>query len=100
MSTSDLPERLFETGFRGSVGVRYVVGVDGRVPQCAVTRSSGDAAVDEITCKLIRERFRFRPSRDGRGRPVASTIVENHSWEVEADVIEPARPARQSATPR
>lgn len=88
MSPSDLPETLFETGFNGTVGVRYVVGVDGRVPRCDVTRSSGSATVDAITCRLIRERFRFEPSRDGDGRPVRSTIVENHRWEIEADSID------------
>ena len=88
MSTSDLPEALFVSGFRGSVGVRYVVARDGRVPSCEVTRSSGNATVDAVTCRLIRERFRFRPSRDGAGRPVDSMIVENHSWEVEADTPE------------
>jgi protein TonB len=88
MSTSDLPEALFVSGFRGTVGVRYVVARDGRVPSCEVTRSSGNATVDAVTCRLIRERFRFRPSRDGAGRPVDSMIVENHSWEVEADTPE------------
>ena len=85
MSTSDLPEALFVSGFHGTVGVRYVVARNGRVPDCEVTRSSGNATVDAVTCRLIRERFRFRPSLDGAGRPVDSLVVENHSWEVEAD---------------
>ena len=88
MSTSDLPESLFATGFNGTVGVRYMVAINGRVPSCQVTRSSGNAAVDDITCRLIRERFRFRPSRDSEGRPVAAWIVESHTWEVEADTVE------------
>lgn len=85
MSTGDLPDDLLEFGFSGTVGVRYTVGIDGRVPECRVTRSSGDPRVDALTCRMIRERFRFRPSRDGRGQPVAATIVENHSWDVEQD---------------
>lgn len=95
MSTSDLPEALFVTGFNGTVGVRYMVALNGRVPTCQVTRSSGNAAVDEITCRLIRDRFRFRPSRDGRGRPVESWIVENHSWEIEADTQEVVETTRK-----
>ncbi|OWK31830.1 energy transducer TonB [Sphingomonas mucosissima] len=95
MSTSDLPEALFVTGFNGTVGVRYLVAVNGRVPTCQVTRSSGNAAVDDITCRLIKERFRFQPSRDGRGRPVQSWIVENHSWEVEADTQEVVETTRK-----
>ncbi len=88
MSTSDLPDALFETGFHGTVGVRYLVETNGRVTECEVTRSSGNATVDAITCRLIRERFRFKPSLDGRGRPVPSTIVESHTWEVEADSVD------------
>ncbi len=88
MSTSDLPDDLFVTGFHGTVGVRYVVARDGRVPECEVTRSSGNATIDTITCRLIRERFRFRPSRDAAGRPVDAMIVESHTWDVEADVTD------------
>ncbi|WP_334655956.1 energy transducer TonB [Sphingomonas panaciterrae] len=95
MSTSDLPEALFVSGFNGTVGVRYLVTTDGRVRDCVVTRSSGNATVDAITCRLIRERFRFRPSLDGDGRPVNAWIVENHSWEVEADTVEETETIRR-----
>ncbi|ONF95080.1 Gram-negative bacterial tonB protein [Sphingomonas jeddahensis] len=98
MSTSDLPEALFATGFVGTVGVRYLVATNGRVPECVVTRSSGNRQVDAVTCRLIRERFRFRPSRDGRGRPVSAWIVENHSWEVEADTNEITETTRRRRT--
>ena len=98
LSTGDLPESVFVTGFSGTVGVRYMVAVNGRVPTCEITRSSGNAAVDATTCRLIRERFRFRPSLDGRGRPVQSWIVENHSWEVEADSEEVVETTRRRRT--
>lgn len=97
LNTSDLPEEVFVNGFNGTVGVRYMVATNGRVPTCQVTRSSGNTTVDEITCRLIRERFRFRPSRDGRGGPVNAWIVENHTWEIEADreeVVETTRRRR------
>lgn len=95
MSTSDLPEALFVSGFNGTVGVRYLVARDGRVPECEVTRSSGNATVDAITCRLIRERFRFRPSRDAAGRPVDAQVVENHTWEVEPDAIDTTETVRR-----
>lgn len=85
MNVSDLPGELLDTGFSGTTSVRYLVAQNGRVPSCEVTRSSGNAVIDETTCRLIRQRFRFRPSLDGNGRPVDSTIIENHSWEIEAD---------------
>lgn len=77
---SDYPRDLADAGVSGTVGVRYVVDEQGRVPRCQVTRSSGSRLLDETTCRLIMQRFRFRPGHDARGRPFVSTIVENHSW--------------------
>jgi periplasmic protein TonB len=59
-----------------------MVGADGRVFDCEITRSSGSRELDETTCRLIQERFRYEPSRDPSGRPVPATIVQNHIWEV------------------
>lgn len=80
---SDMPAALRAEGVERTVGVRYAVNVDGRVSNCTVTASSGDAGLDQITCQLIEKRFRFDPSRDGSGRPVRSVIVEEHSWRVD-----------------
>lgn len=91
---SDYPDALAEAGVGGTVGVRYTVWTDGRVRDCEVTDSSGNAQLDAATCRLIRERFRFRPSRDGKGRPVPATIVENHSWEFRRDPA-PAQPVER-----
>jgi protein TonB len=90
---SDLPDDL-RTGFAGgTVGVRYSVETDGRVGECKITRSSGRAELDRLTCQLIQQRFRFKPSRDGDDRkPIRSWIVENHSWEIDRDGYdEPSR---------
>ena len=76
----DFPDALRETTGGGAVGVRYTVTTAGRVTNCRVTRSSGIALLDQTTCRLIVARFRFRPSRDAAGRPVAADIVETHEW--------------------
>jgi protein TonB len=60
--------------------VRYVVGTDGSVGGCRVTRSSGHAELDETTCRLIEQRFRYRPARDGAGRPVPETVSRTFDW--------------------
>lgn len=80
LNNSDYPKGLGEEGIQGLVAVRYRVGEDGRVTDCEVTRSSGSKILDDTTCRLIKDRFRFRPSRDSRGRPVAAYVVENHEW--------------------
>jgi len=82
---SDYPRGAGLAGAGGIVGVRYLVEVDGRVSDCEITRSSGNAELDDTTCRLIVERFRFRPSLDERGRPVPAYIVENHEWVVRGE---------------
>lgn len=77
---SDYPREAGEAGVGGTVGVKYQVEADGRVSRCDITRSSGAPALDETTCRLIMQRFRFRPSLDPEGRPVPATIVQNHTW--------------------
>ena len=89
LSTRDLPEGLIAPGTEASVGVRYTVLPDGTVGDCAVTQSSGTPALDPVPCRLIRERFRFKPARDGWGRPVRAQIVETHTW-----VEEPSKEQR------
>jgi protein TonB len=75
-----------ENNVVGRLGVRYTVGLDGRVTQCRVTRSSGKPALDGITCRLIEKRYRYRPSLDAAGRPVVSTVFHNQTWfEIEDD---------------
>jgi protein TonB len=78
LNNSDYPKGMGEAEVQGNVAVRYRVGEDGRVSDCQVTRSSGNKLLDDTTCRLITERFRFRPSRDEQGRVVSAYIVENH----------------------
>ena len=89
LRNSDYPEGLGEAGVQGTVGVIFTVLANGRVTDCRIRSSSGSEILDETTCRLIEQRFFYEPSRDGRGRPVVSHIVENHSWIVEDD---PTRP--------
>lgn len=88
LRNSDFPREigeLREAGFEGTVGVRFLVWTDGRVRECAVEKSSGVPQLDETTCRLIRERLRYAPARDGRGRAVPAWIIENHTWVIERD---------------
>jgi protein TonB len=85
LRNSDYPPGLGEMGVGGTVSVLYAVEVDGSVRDCRITRSSGSRQLDETTCYLIEQRFRYEPARDRFGRPIRSGIEENHSWVVEDD---------------
>jgi protein TonB len=80
MEFHDLPEGSIPLGEEAAVTVTFAVAADGRVGQCKVERSSGRPVVDRETCRLIEQRFRFRPAIDRRGRPVRSFVRETHSW--------------------
>ena len=48
------------------VQVRYELADDGRFKTCEVRRSSGQPIIDAASCRLLRERARFRPERGTR----------------------------------
>jgi protein TonB len=77
---SDYPPSLANAGIGGRVSVTIKVGIDGRVTSCQVTRSSGNAQLDSLTCRLIEQRYRFRPSTDRYGRPVPDEADVDQDW--------------------
>lgn len=77
---SDYPRDLRGRGVGGRVGILFTVGTDGRVTSCTVTRSSGVPELDQLTCRLIEERFRYRPSTDAYGRPIPDEVEGEHDW--------------------
>ena len=80
---SDYPREAADQGATGTVSVRYRIELDGHVTGCVITRSSHSPVLDETTCRLIEQRFRYEPSRDARGRPVISYIVRDNDWVIE-----------------
>jgi protein TonB len=89
----DLPAWARQQGFKGTVAMRFYVGADGRVSDCRIARSSGNAEIDALTCRVIEQRFRYRPWRDGDGQPVASTVLREQEWDI--DGTDPATPGDQ-----
>ena len=68
----------------GRVSVQVTVGTDGRVSDCTVTASSGNADLDATTCRLARRNGRFEPARDAQGNPVASLFpLRGVHWRLE-----------------
>jgi protein TonB len=83
ISPADYPQRPFDAGIGGTVHLRFIVSPSGRVTDCAVTRSSGNAELDTATCRLIKRRLRYRPALDAGGRPIAAVINGEHEWVAE-----------------
>ena len=77
---ADYPPALGRTGVGGRVSVTLTVEPNGRVSACRVTRSSGTPELDSLTCRIMQQRFRFRPSTDRFGRPIRDEVDWDHDW--------------------
>jgi protein TonB len=77
---SDYPKHLGNAGIGGRVSVTFTVRTNGRVTNCRITRSSGIAELDALTCRLMEQRFRFRPSTDRYGRPIPDEVDWDQDW--------------------
>ncbi len=76
----DVPRHLREAGIGGTVGFVFTVGVNGRVTRCVVTHSSGVPELDALTCRLVQQRFLYRPATDRFGRPVSDEVEGEQEW--------------------
>jgi periplasmic protein TonB len=82
ISDSDYPREAYNAHASGTVYLRFIVGANGRVTNCTVTKSSGNADLDNTTCRLIMERFRYRPTRDRNGKAIPDEVTGFHKWEL------------------
>ena len=68
----DFPNRLLDAWPHGAQAfMRLRVDTNGVVIQCIMDRGTGNRAMDEEICAIVRQRLRYRPALDSDGRPVA-----------------------------
>ncbi|HEX5181773.1 MAG TPA: energy transducer TonB [Allosphingosinicella sp.] len=75
ISSEDYPPSAQRDNVTGTVRVRLQIGTNGRVSGCSVVGSSGSAALDSATCRLLTSRARFTPAHDSSGNAVADTYM-------------------------
>lgn len=80
IGNSDYPRHLLGSGVGGRVEFTFTVEPNGRVGRCTVTRSSGVPELDSLTCRLVQQRFVYRPSTDRYGRPIADEVDGVYDW--------------------
>jgi protein TonB len=80
ITSRDYPRDLRDAGVGGRVKFTFTVEPNGRVGRCTVTRSSGVPELDALTCRLVQQRFVYRPSTDRYGRPIADEVDGEHDW--------------------
>jgi TonB family protein len=74
------PSRALREGIEGDVGFRAFVDAQGRVTQCLVANSSGQAPLDDATCKLIARSARFEPARGASGEALPGEYSGTLRW--------------------
>ncbi|MEI9852283.1 MAG: energy transducer TonB [Sphingomonas sp.] len=81
-STDDYPAASLRSGNEGRV--RYIVSVSasGTPIDCRITSSSGHALLDSTTCRLVRQRARFRPAVNIVGRATADNYLGSVEWKL------------------
>lgn len=82
VSNDDYPASALRAGEQGTVGFQLDVGTNGRVTNCVVTSSSGSAALDSATCRIMRSRARFAPARDSTGAATTDTVSSRIVWSI------------------
>lgn len=87
ISSEDYPVQSLDRNEQGTVGILIRVDTTGAISDCIIEKSSGFAALDDKTCELIRQRAKFQPARDRRGRPVVSETHSHVHWAIAQDMM-------------
>jgi len=90
-SADDYPASALRAHEQGTVGFSLSIGPNGRVHDCIVTVASGSAALDQATCRILRNRARYTPARDFYGRPTFGRDSGRVSWRLPTDYTGPER---------
>lgn len=70
------PPALLRRGIEGVVGLRILVGADGRAAEVLVETSSGHRELDAAAVKVVRTRWRFEPAQVGGAAVAAWAVVQ------------------------
>jgi TonB family protein len=78
----DYPKAARRAGVSGRVKVLATIDPLGRVRECTIVTSSGNADLDAGTCQLVKRRGRFIPATDAQGRAVAGQFTTGVNWQL------------------
>jgi hypothetical protein len=76
----DFPAKAVSGPFSGTTMVKLDVDISGRATGCTVLQTSGNAAIDATTCRIIVSRARFTPAVDSSGRAVNAPAIARMRW--------------------
>jgi periplasmic protein TonB len=85
VTNDDYPASALARKSEGVVKFSLVIGENGRVSDCSIIKSSGDAALDSATCFHIKRRAKFRPATDENGNPTVGKYTGKITWRLPRD---------------
>jgi TonB family protein len=86
VTSGDYPISALRAEKSGAAGFLLNVNKWGVVADCEITESSGDAALDEATCRNVAVRAKFYPATDKDAKPIAATYRNRVRWVVPQSV--------------
>lgn len=69
MVQKNYPRAAEGRGEEAVMGLKILVGVDGRVEKCITIKKTKAENFDESACEIFKEHARFEPARDAEGNP-------------------------------
>jgi TonB family protein len=83
-SDSDYPDQAIREFESGRSEVMLMVDETGKLKDCLVEESSGNASLDAMTCYVLLQRAKFNPALDASGKPVRSVLTSAVKWKMGA----------------
>jgi periplasmic protein TonB len=66
----------------GVVHAELTVGINGRVADCKISRSSGDRRLDHATCHYLARRARFVSAKNESGEAIEGSYSFKMEWQI------------------
>ncbi|GAA5059880.1 hypothetical protein GCM10023208_27650 [Erythrobacter westpacificensis] len=82
ITTNDYSRSDLTREREGTASYRLVIGSDGRVDACEITRSSGHSTLDRNTCRLLESRARFDAATNNQGERTVGTYSGSVTWQI------------------
>lgn len=64
----------------GQVTMLFRIGEDGRASECRVIESTGEKSLEDVSCRTMVQRARFRPALARDGKPIVSWEIRRVRW--------------------
>lgn len=82
LTSYDYPAEALANDQNGRTRYSFMIDEKGRMLDCVIDESSGNASLDRTGCQLMAQRARFQPARDAIGNAVKSIYRFTLDWKI------------------